>query len=143
MILEMPELLTMETVAGVHLPGQTALLSRDVDTYTLGWRVGSNFTTVSYDFANRRVTIPDDAPQELIDILAARLVAFGGPPEWDAAARQVLAVAQSAVGVDVRNLTAAQVRALLALVLFDKKAIGADLTIRPLREWVIRRPGDA
>lgn len=56
----------------------------------------------------------------------------------DAAAlrSQVITLAQSAVGVTLANLTAAQVRALVAILLRKEGALSADGTIRPLAQWV-------
>jgi hypothetical protein len=48
---------------------------------------------------------------------------------------QVVTVAQSAVGVVITNLTAAQVRALLAVLLWKGGALDKDGKIRPLVEW--------
>ena len=50
--------------------------------------------------------------------------------------QQIVTTAQSAVGVSITALTAAQVRALVALLLWKEGAIKADGTIRPLAEWV-------
>jgi len=46
------------------------------------------------------------------------------------------ALAQSAVGVNIQNLTAAQVRALLACLLWQAGAIMKDGIVRPLGEWL-------
>jgi XkdW protein len=48
---------------------------------------------------------------------------------------QVVNVAQSAVGVLLTNLTAAQVRALLAVLLWKGGALDKDGKVRPLNEW--------
>lgn len=48
----------------------------------------------------------------------------------------VRTVAQSAVGVAYGDLTAGQVKALLACLLFRVGAFNADGTVRPLSEWV-------
>ncbi len=56
--------------------------------------------------------------------------------EATALRQQVLTLAQSAVGVSITALTAAQVRALVAILLWKAGAIKADGTVRPLAEWV-------
>jgi hypothetical protein len=48
---------------------------------------------------------------------------------------RVKALAQSAVGVRLDNLTAAQVKALLAVLLWSHGAMGSGGAIRPLSEW--------
>jgi hypothetical protein len=49
---------------------------------------------------------------------------------------QIITIAQSAVGVRVDQLTAAQVRALNAIELWQKGALNNDLTVKPLAQWV-------
>ncbi len=55
----------------------------------------------------------------------------------DAAAlrSQVLSVAQSAVGVVITNLTAAQVRSLLAVLLWKAGALTPAGAVKPLAQW--------
>ncbi len=55
----------------------------------------------------------------------------------DAAALRTLVrnTAQSAVGVALTSLTAAQVRALLAVLLWKNGALDKSGTVRPLDEW--------
>jgi len=53
------------------------------------------------------------------------------------ALNSIKTTAQSAVGVQLQNLTAAQVRSLLAIILFKSGAVDrATLTIKPLNQWV-------
>lgn len=56
--------------------------------------------------------------------------------EATALRQQVVSLAQSAVGQSIAGLTAAQVRALLALLLFNAGAITAQGTVKPLSDWV-------
>jgi len=51
---------------------------------------------------------------------------------------QVIAIAQSAVGVSIANLTAVQVRALLAVLLWEEGALTDVGAVRPLGEWASR-----
>lgn len=58
-----------------------------------------------------------------------------------AAARAlVVQTAQTAVGVAYGSLTAAQVRALMAVMLWQSGALAADGTVRPLAAWVRSQP---
>jgi hypothetical protein len=50
--------------------------------------------------------------------------------------QQVVTLAQSAVGVRIDQLTAAQVRALVAILLRESGGLANDGTIRPLAQWV-------
>lgn len=56
----------------------------------------------------------------------------------DAAAlrQRVRTVAQSAVGVQFDQLTAAQLRALLAILLWKQDALDSTGAVRPLADWV-------
>jgi hypothetical protein len=56
----------------------------------------------------------------------------------DAAAlrQQVITIAQSAVGTRVDLLTAAQVRALIAVLLWKGGALDKSGVVRPLAEWL-------
>lgn len=49
--------------------------------------------------------------------------------------QKVVTVAQSAVGLSIDTLTAAQVRALVAVVLWRAGALKPDGTVKPLAEW--------
>ena len=49
---------------------------------------------------------------------------------------QVVSVANSAAGVLITNLTAGQVRALLAVLLWKVGALNPDGTVKPLAAWV-------
>ena len=49
---------------------------------------------------------------------------------------RVLALAQSAVGVALNDLTAAQQRALIAVLLWKAGALTPDLKVRALSEWL-------
>lgn len=72
---------------------------------------------------------------------AATVIAAHNPEAYDAqilAARQtILNTAQSAVGVQLTALTAAQVRALMACMLYAAGGVdAATLTVKPLSEWM-------
>ncbi len=49
---------------------------------------------------------------------------------------KVIALVQSAVGVTVNDLSAAQQRALVAVLLWRAGALMPDLKVRPLSEWL-------
>lgn len=57
-----------------------------------------------------------------------------------AARALVVQTAQTAVGVAYGSLTAAQVRALLAVLLWREGALAADGTVKPLSSWVRSQP---
>ncbi|MGN6812191.1 MAG: hypothetical protein ACTHMP_15085 [Thermomicrobiales bacterium] len=77
--------------------------------------------------------MPDLAAADITP--AQQLVAMAAPP--DPSARSlVVQTAQTAVGVRYDQLTAAQVRALFAIVLWQAGGLNADGTVRPLAAWV-------
>lgn len=51
----------------------------------------------------------------------------------------IVALAQTAVGVRIDALTAPQLRALVAVLFWEHGAIAADLTVRPLAQWITPR----
>jgi hypothetical protein len=79
----------------------------------------------------------DPTPQQSADAIAAieaaRLAAIAAAATKKG---QILTIAQTAVGVRVDLLTAAQLRALFAVTLWKEDALDAALLIRPLAEWV-------
>lgn len=75
------------------------------------------------------------------DYADAETAAYASTREAERTARtalraQVVSVAGSAVGVRIDQLTAAQVRGLVALLLFESGALNSDGTVRPLAQWV-------
>jgi hypothetical protein len=82
--------------------------------------------------------LPDPQPTETE--LAAAIVAYDAAQaqrDTEAAAlrQQIITLAQSAVGVRIDNLTAAQVRALVAILLWKGGALDKDGNVRPLGQW--------
>jgi hypothetical protein len=73
------------------------------------------------------------SPSAVADDVAADL-AFAAAAATRAA---ILPIAQSAVGVALLSLTAAQQRALLACLLFRVGALDSSLNVRPLATWVV------
>jgi hypothetical protein len=79
----------------------------------------------------------DPTPTEIAAAIAAR-VAKAQQDRADAAAlrTRVLTLAQSAVGTQLDQLTAAQVRALVACVLYKAGAIDTAGIVRPIGSWL-------
>ena len=76
-------------------------------------------------------------PQEITAALAARETARQAAIADAAALRaQIVTIAQSAVGVRVDLLTAVQVRALMACVLWKQGALDKLGQVRPLADWL-------
>jgi hypothetical protein len=79
----------------------------------------------------------DPTPQQIAAAIVARQAAAQQAITDAAALRaQIIALAQSAVGVSLSALTAPQVRALTALLLWKAGGVKADATVRPLAEWL-------
>ena len=53
--------------------------------------------------------------------------------------QQIKALAQSAVGVMLNDLTQAQIKALLAVLLWKAGGVENDMTVAPLGKWATRR----
>ena len=79
----------------------------------------------------------DPTPAESAAAIAARAQAEAqARTDADTLRARVLAVGQSAVGVSLDALTPAQVRALIALLLWKAGGVADDGTVRALREWL-------
>lgn len=52
--------------------------------------------------------------------------------------RRIKALARSTVGINLEDLTNLQIKALLAVLLYDARAIDDNGRIRPLKDWVRR-----
>jgi hypothetical protein len=80
---------------------------------------------------------PDPTLTESAAAIAARETARGNRRAAALLRRQgMLALAESAVGVKVGQLTPRQVEALLGVVLLQADALDDGLLVRPLEEWV-------
>lgn len=80
---------------------------------------------------------PDPTPQEISAAIAAREAARQAAIQDAAALRQqIQTLAGSAVGVRVDLLTAPQVRALVAILLWQAGALDRTGTVQPLAQWV-------
>ena len=49
---------------------------------------------------------------------------------------QIITTAQTAVGVQLSALTTVQVRALMAIVLYNQGGVSTTLTVKPLENWM-------
>lgn len=86
------------------------------------------------------ISQPPTAVEFVPDLTAAEQAALDAllaeGPAAAAARALVLATAQTAAGVAYGNLTAAQVRALLAVLLWQAGALDEAGRVRPLAAWV-------
>jgi len=89
------------------------------------------------DWIAQRGPLPiDPTPEQSAAAIAARVAAQQQADSDALALRQrVRALAQSAVGIQIDQLTAVQVRALIAVLLQKAGAIDKSGAIRPLSEW--------
>jgi len=92
------------------------------------------------DWLAQRGALPTDPTQQESDAGVVALAQAEQQARQDTAQlrQQVLNLANSAVGVAVNALTAAQVRALVALLLLKAGALNTDGTVRPLTDWIDR-----
>lgn len=83
-----------------------------------------------------------DSEASLMDVLAAQYPAglLSSSPQGQLRTA-IVSTAQTAVGVTLNNLTAAQVKALLAILLYKAGGVNNDGTVRPLSQWVNGRQG--
>jgi hypothetical protein len=83
------------------------------------------------------ITVPDTITKAQVDAVANDITWQTWSPAPDPVYSKVVQLAQSAIGVTLDNLTAAQIKALVAIMLYEHSAIDpSTLTIRPLSAWV-------
>jgi hypothetical protein len=123
-------------VALDHLP--RVATAGDASQHVLAWDVDRVRSMSAADWlATRGPLPPDPTPQQTTDAIAAIEAARVAARAAAAAKRQqILTIAQTAVGVRIDLLTAVQIRALFAVILWKEDAIDAGLLVRPLSEWV-------
>lgn len=86
--------------------------------------------------ADWNLPAPQPTPAELQAASDAYDVAkASSDAEAQALRAQVVSVAQSAVGIVITNLTAAQVRALVAVLLYKNGALTPAGAVKPLLDW--------
>lgn len=79
---------------------------------------------------------PDAQPQDVAAVVATHQAALSQREQAINALRaRVRALAQSAVGIQIDQLTAPQTRALVAVLLHKQGAIDTTGAIRPLADW--------
>lgn len=134
----MPLLLTPETHERVALDGLPRVAQYDDSSQHvlyLDGEVVRSLTDVEW-LAQRGALPTDPTPAESAAAIAARETARGNRQAAALLRRQgMLALAESAVGVKVGQLTPRQVEALLGVVLLGFGALDDDLSVRPLDEW--------
>jgi hypothetical protein len=79
----------------------------------------------------------DPTPQQISTAIAARQAsAQQATSDASTLRTQIVALAQSAVGVSLSALTPAQVRSLMALLLWKAGGVSSAGVVRPLSEWL-------
>jgi hypothetical protein len=137
----MPLLIDGEAIAGrVALDGLSRLVVDDAGAQHVLYLPDGGALPASMfaaEWLAQRGPLPaDPTPEQIADAIAAREAARQQALADAAALRQqILTIAQSAIGVRVDLLTAGQVRALFAILLWKEGAIKNDLTVRALAEW--------
>lgn len=128
---------------GVHLAVERDGLARvadyDDDTrHVLYFNGGVVQSLSAADWLATRGPLPaDPTPEQSAAAIAAREAAEQQAGQEAAALRQqVIVLAQSAVGVRADLLTAPQVRALQAILLWQAGALDKAGAVRPLVDWV-------
>lgn len=104
----------------------------------------AGYKRLQFDSRESEIAVMDaNDPAPLMAIYTAHTLTADEQAHVDALAQAatarstILATAQTAVGVQLTALTAAQVRALLACMLYASGGVDpATLTVKPLSEWV-------
>lgn len=132
----------LETAALVELDGLSRVIADTEGGQYVMFLNGGNIaqTLTAAEWLAQRGPLPDLAgptPQQIADAIAARETARQTALAAAATKRaQIVALAQSSVGVRVDLLTNAQIRALFGIILWEAGALDATLNVRPLVDWV-------
>lgn len=137
----MPLLIDGKTIADlVALDGLPRVaMADDTTQHVLYLDVGPlPRSMLATDWLATRGPLPTEpTQQEIADAIAARETARQAALAEAATLRlAIITLAQSAAGARVDQLTAGQVRALFAILLWEEGALKNDLTVRALSEWV-------
>ena len=81
-----------------------------------------------------RLTIPDEADEEAVETVIL-IHDPEAPTAYETLRNNIKSIAQSAAGVRLNDLTAAQSRALVAVLLWKSGGLAPDMTVRPLGDW--------
>lgn len=130
-------LLPYDTAAAVGRDGLSRVVTADDGTrHVLYLEKGTVRSMLAGDWPPPLPTEPTEA--DIAAAIAAREAAER-QAEADAAAlrQKVVTVAQSAVGQTIDNLTAGQVRALMAVLLWKAGALDKTGAVQPLGSWDI------
>jgi hypothetical protein len=138
-ILVLDGVTTLDDGTAVHTFTDPAALR----LFVLVWRgLRAQFPSVEFtlDSSSAILTWIGAATQPTPAQIAARVAALQAAEAQEGAENETLrtrvrALAQSAVGVQVDQLTAAQVRALFIVFLYKRGAIDRSGTVRPFGEW--------
>lgn len=133
-----------EVVAHDHLPRASRYLTTYDDgssgetLHVLYWGGAVVQSMESAEWVAQRGALPGEPTQAEIDAALAAQAQATAQAQSDAAQlrQRVLGLANSAVGIQVDNLTAAQVRALVVLLLWKNGAIDRTGAVRPPADWL-------
>lgn len=91
-----------------------------------------------YTWTPEAIKVDTQYPALIAAIQAAIARATQTEPARAPVLRRIKALARSTVGIDLEDLTNLQIKALLAVLLYDARAIDDNGRIRPLKDWVRR-----
>lgn len=136
----MPRLLDYTIHEAVQADGLPRVADYDDDSrhvlYLNGGSVVQSLTAAEW-LATRGPLPVDPTPGESAAAIAAREAALAAALAAAATKRaQILAIAQSTVGIRADLLTNLQLRALFGIILWEAGALDGGLLVRPLAEWV-------
>lgn len=128
-------ILPYEVAQAVQADGLARVATADDDTQHVLYLDGDTLRSIAA--ADWPPPLPTDPTQAESDAAIAAREAAKQQAESDAAAlrQKIVTLAQSAVGLSVDTLTAAQTRALVAVLLWQAGALTRNGTVRPLAEW--------
>ena len=120
----------------LRLPGSLDHVARDATSYTYTWDDYSLY----FDFALLEVTFDDAAPANYHSILQAEIAKFDTDTSWQSLSDELKANVAGTIGVHYGSFSQADQLNLLAVLLFERKGLNDDGTLRDPALWMRRQP---
>ena len=132
---------TPEDIKLVKLPGAKWTVSTNGNVIVTKWQPSyetAREVVFNWDFDRRILMLANDQPADEPEVTAA-LAAVGEPDPKLSAGKEISERLSSLAGKDIRDLTANQLKLLLAVVVWNMKGLNLDGTLKPPGQWVKNR----
>lgn len=132
---------TADDISRIKLPGSKWTVSVNGNVIVTKWMPSYESPreiVLNWDFDRRILMLGNHQPADETDIIEA-MAQVGQPDPKLKAGRKIADRVNDLAGVNIRDITAAQSKLLLACILWNFKALNNDGTIKHPRLWVKNR----